>query len=106
MIKRIENGVWIKEDGKEVCLRTREGRREYDLRLEAMDERQGHRCAMCGKFMFLPTFDHENGRGAGKQDDRIEVDGRWQNAALHLHCNQQKGSKRTTYLITQDRAAQ
>jgi hypothetical protein len=44
--------------------------------------------------MLRPTFDHEAGRGAGKQDDRIEVAGLWQNAAVHEICNSLKGSKR------------
>jgi hypothetical protein len=49
------------------------------------------------------TFDHAAGRGLGgfKRDDRIEVDGHWQNAAVCWSCNGFKGSRRTPYLIEQ-----
>lgn len=104
MIKRIEHGVWYKEDGAEVCiLDTHRGRTEYRARTWAMAERQRGLCADCGKPMGDDvTFDHANGRGAGKRDDRIEVDGRWQNAALHLRCNSSRGSRRMPYVITQN----
>jgi len=69
----------------------------------AMRERQSELCAICGLWMKEEetTFDHEDGRGigGGHRDDRIEVDGEPQNAAVHLHCNVRKGSKRTPYLI-------
>ena len=43
------------------------------------------------------TFDHENGRTAGKRDDRTEVDGKPINAALHWRCNTERGSTRAPY---------
>ena len=101
MRKNVVNGVWIKPDGKEICDQTTAGRREYVRRTAAMQERQNNLCAHCGKPMYVPCFDHENGRGAGKHDDRIEVEGIWQNAALHWTCNSERGSKRTPYVITQ-----
>jgi hypothetical protein len=74
----------------------------------AMARRQRGRCALCGHLMDegTPTFDHENGRGMGgaKRDDRIEVKGRWQNAAVHYLCNGDKGSRKVPYVITQDNA--
>lgn len=42
------------------------------------------------------TFDHQVPRI--DQDDRIEVDGNWHNAAVHLRCNTKKGSKRYHWL--------
>jgi hypothetical protein len=38
--------------------------------------------------------------GAGKRDDRLEIDGKPINAAVHGLCNVERGSKRTPYLIT------
>lgn len=42
------------------------------------------------------TFEHQDGKGMGgsHQDDRIEIDGEWYNAAAHWKCNNDKGSKR------------
>jgi hypothetical protein len=45
------------------------------------------------------TFDHENGRSAGKRDDRIEIDGKPINAAVHKSCNSARGSTRAPYLF-------
>lgn len=75
-------------------LGTTEGLRKYKVRTIEMSIRQDGLCAICGRFMVRPTFDHEGGRGAGKRDDRIEADGHWINAALHEICNGLKGSKR------------
>jgi hypothetical protein len=46
------------------------------------------------------TFDHEAGRGMGgaKRDDRIEVDGKRKNAAVHFGCNAAKGSRKVHYV--------
>ena len=100
--------VKVYPDGREV-LQTRldhpegaEGRAEYKRRKEAMWERQKGICCLYG---FLPecpgklllkqaTFEHEDGRGAGKRDDRISLpDGTWINGVSHLLCNGAKGSK-------------
>ena len=68
-----------------------------------MAERQGWLCGLCRLTMsgFDVTFDHESGRGmgGGKRDDRIDVDGKRQNAAVHFSCNAAKGSRRIAYLI-------
>ena len=95
-------------DGREVC-ETRwdkpggaEGRAEYKRRKKAMWERQKGICCLYG---FLPqcpgklmlkdcTFEHEDGRGGGKRDDRIVLpDGTWINGVSHLLCNSLKGSR-------------
>lgn len=89
---------------REVCLRNSAGKDEYHRRTMAMCERQDGRCALCGGFMGNDvTFDHERSRGMGGgfRDDRIEVDGRWQNAAVHFRCNSLKGSRRMPYMVTQ-----
>jgi hypothetical protein len=71
-----------------------------------MWERQDGICCFYGFIPECPgrlmlreaTFDHENKRGAGKRDDRIELpDGRWINGAAHLQCNNAVGSKRIPY---------
>jgi hypothetical protein len=100
--------VKVFPDGREVC-RTRmdhpegaEGRAEYKRRKEAMWKRQKGICCLYG---FLPecpgkleiklaTFEHEDGRGGGKRDDRISLpDGTWINGVSHLMCNSLKGSR-------------
>ena len=100
--------VKVFPDGREVC-ETRldhpegaEGRAEYKRRKKAMWERQKGICCLYG---FLPecpgkleiklaTFEHEDGRGGGKRDDRISLpDGTWINGVSHLMCNSLKGSR-------------
>lgn len=83
--------------GREICnLKSAEGRRIYWERTYLMEILQSFCCAICGKWMHRgeATFDHEAGRAAGKQDDRIEVDGKRKNAALCVACQGLKGSKR------------
>jgi hypothetical protein len=91
------------EGGREVCLKTAAGVREYRKRVELMHERQLGLCAICVRPLRLEqaTFDHEvpRGLGGGFRDDRIEVDGVPQNAAVHGLCNANKGSRRVPYLI-------
>ena len=81
-----------------VCPDTILGNREYKMRIHAMWTRQDATCAYCRLTLRYDeaTFDHEAGRGlgGGHRDDRIEVDGRWHNAALHYACNGKKGSRR------------
>ncbi len=83
-------------DGREVCNDTTAGKNEYGRRTIEMAARQGNMCAICGRWMHRPSFEHQAGRGSGggHRDDRIEVDGHWQNAALCWGCNGQKGSRR------------
>lgn len=95
--KRNLEPVKTRRNGNEVCnLDTCYGRRDYKRRVKAMWERQHGWCAICGWWMKLEeaTFEHEDLRGAGRHDDRIEVDGKPKNFAVHGLCNGQKGSKR------------
>jgi hypothetical protein len=91
----------VYEGGREVLnLDTELGRQAYEIRTLLMAARQNNLCGLCGFPMTQPSFDHENGRGmnGGHRDDRIEVNGVWQNAAVCLNCNSEKGSKRVPYL--------
>ena len=107
-VKRELPHVKVFPGGREVC-QTRldhpegaEGRAEYKRRKEAMWKRQKGICCLYG---FLPecpgkleiklaTFEHEDGRGGGKRDDRISLpDGTWINGVSHLMCNSLKGSR-------------
>lgn len=86
-------------DGREVVHRAQ----IYIERTEAMARRQKNKCAMCVLSFAIvgrPTFDHEavRGMGGGHRDDRIEVNGKWQNAALCVACNTLKGSKRYSWV--------
>lgn len=96
---------WKYPSGREVCKDEKPaGRNEYRGRTLAMVQRQGWICALCGATMgFDASFDHEHGRGMGgaKRDDRIEIEGQWQNAAVHIRCNTEKGSRYVPYVITQ-----
>lgn len=64
--------------------------------------RQNGVCCDCGEPLSWAeaTFEHEDGRGAGKRDDRVAIfdDDHFVkhiNGAAHLICNSQRGSKRT-----------
>jgi len=85
-------------DGRQVCSDTAAGKREYKARTVEMWERQEGLCAICGLWieLRLATFEHQDGRGngGGFRDDRTTIDGEWHNAAVHGHCNTEKGSKR------------
>lgn len=100
-----QGAVRTMKDGREVCQQqTKAGADEYKLRRMIMRHRQKCLCALCGLWMSEEetTFDHERGRGGGKRDDRIEIDGKWHNAAVHWLCNGDKGSRKVAYVITQD----
>ena len=112
--KKVREPMKVFPDGREILdLKTKAGSDEYQRRKLAMWERQGRRCALqitdiCkqrqGRWSKDDiTYDHENGRGAGKQDDRILVmrDGKlvWQNSAVCWFCNSAKGSRRMSYVI-------
>lgn len=90
--------ILIRRDGKEICnLKTSLGRASYRGRIDRMVIRQEYLCCNCREPLVMKhaTFEHENGRGAGKRDDRIEVDGKPINGASHGICNVLRGSKRT-----------
>ncbi len=109
----VTKALRVMPDGREICnttgkRRTKEGVEEYKRRLDAMVKRQKGICCLCGYsdfcgpngslFRCIPTFEHENGRSAGKRDDRIELpDGTWINGAAHLQCNNWKGSRKIPY---------
>jgi hypothetical protein len=84
--------------GRQVCAYTAGGKREYRSRTETMWQRQLGYCTICLKPMRIEeaTYEHSEGRGmgGGHRDDRIEVKGVWQNAAVHGMCNVLKGSVR------------
>lgn len=93
----IVNGVMTYPDGRERCLMgTVSGAKEYERRRLAMERRQGYVDPISLEWLVNPTFDHQDGRGAGgsRRDDRIEIDGKWHNAALNANTNGRKGSKR------------
>jgi hypothetical protein len=86
----IQPGVIRYPDGREVCLDTREGWREYKRRVEIMWRRQNFRCCLCGKRLALQdaTFEHQRRRGMGAawRDDRVEGNG-----VSHWICNGERG---------------
>lgn len=90
--------IFVDSEGREICnMDTKQGRDIYKDRILAMLRRQGRVCCNCKKPLWFneATFEHENGRGAGKQDDRITANGKRINGASHAICNQKRGSKRT-----------
>ena len=101
MIRSSANGVVTYLDGREVCLRSAPGLREYRKRVMKMWERQEGRCCSCQKTMSTAeaTFGHESSRGlgGGKRDDRIEIEGKWINGAQCWACQSIQGSKPAKY---------
>jgi hypothetical protein len=96
--------VIVRRDGKEVCnLKTSAGWAEYKWRIVLMWVRQDGICCNCWLELKLSeaTFEHEDGRGAGRRDDRIAIfdeEGRFVrhlNGASHEWCNHKRGSRRT-----------
>lgn len=94
------NGTYRRyPDGREVCTKSERGREEYRYRIIQMVMRQHGRCKWCNQALMIhdATFDHEQGRGmgGGRRDDRlIDKDGHEINAAIHMRCNIEKGSRR------------
>ena len=83
--------------GREICnFKTTLGTLTYRERTMQMAMRQNFICRWCGFPMPLGsiTFDHDNHRTKSRQDDRIEVEGEWKNAAVHFVCNGERGSKK------------
>lgn len=108
-----DDGIYRFPDGREICdLRSKKGRDEYANRKLQMFTRQKGMCALqmtpqCKEKRGRMSrnemqFDHESGRGGGKQDDRIEAmkDGKLvpQNAAVCPWCNCAKGSRKVPYV--------
>lgn len=93
--------VRVMKDGREICTASAGGEAEYARRRLEMRRRQGELCCLCGQWMAVEdtTFEHENGRGGGKHDDRIEIDGVRVNGASHLKCNSERGSKKTPFIL-------
>lgn len=105
-IKKTQEAVKVYRNGREVCnCKTQAGGEEYRRRKRLMWERQDKICCLAPYCPTCPgklelkeaTFDHERGRGAGKQDDRVEVDGKRQNGVCHCSCNSWKGSRYIPY---------
>ena len=95
---KFHKGEWERTlpDGKQILnLNTKRGLDTYLERTHEMRARQNNMCPWCGLFMRKDdtTFDHQRGRGAGKRDDRIVIDGKPFNNALHYKCNGEKGSQ-------------
>lgn len=92
-------------DGREICLDTPAGKKEYRCRTLECRRRQGELCRWCGFWMAeeQTTLDHDNRRGGGRRDDRIVIIVLGKrvrhNAAVHMLCNGERGSqKRLTRL--------
>lgn len=103
----IVEAIHVYPDGREVCWKgSPEGRAEYRKRTLEMRTRQGGRCCLEFYAPMCPgrlseaetTFEHEDGRGGGKRDDRIVLpDGTWINGAAHALCNGWKSSRFIAY---------
>ncbi len=97
-MKHIVNGVWIKKDGTEECLRkTAAGDREYRLRGAQAWERDNGICGICKKPVgfaeFVPDHIKPKGHGGATHDDRLE-----NLQPAHSWCNSLKGSRREFYI--------
>lgn len=83
---------WVRGE-REICDLTRvAGQERYEAAKDAMWERDHGLCCICHKFVMRceATFEHGNGRTAGKRDDRPTNE----NGVAHGECNSAKGSKR------------
>ena len=92
-----EDGSYrIYPDGREVCVDSYAGRREYLKRLELMLKRQEWKCCLCGKGIRSrddATFEHQRRKGMGSawRDDRVVKHGQEYNGAAHWICNHERG---------------
>jgi hypothetical protein len=101
-VKDSEKGVAfvVLDGGREVCTKSNAGRVAYYRRTYDMEVRQNEICPLCKRMFYtecgIPTFDHQDGRTAGRKDERLLMeDGvTWRNAALCGECNCKKGSVR------------
>jgi hypothetical protein len=78
-------------DGREVCMDSPAGWREYSRRIDFMLQRQNWRCCLCGnriRYRNDATFEHSRRKGMGSafRDDRVD-----RNGAAHWVCNVEKG---------------
>lgn len=106
-MRTVTDALHLYRDGREVCRRdTIVGRALYRGRTLDMLKRQKGRCCLefycptCTGFLKKEeaSFEHEDGRGGGKRDDRIVLpDGRWINGAAHVLCDGWKGSRFIDY---------
>jgi len=91
----MDGAVRVYPDGREVCVDSRDGWREYKRRVKVMLQRQGHRCCLCNRPLALgnATFEHQRRRGMGAawRDDRITKDGEDWNGAAHWVCQWGEG---------------
>ena len=105
-----DDGVYRYPDQREICdQKSKKGRDEYQRRKFVMFNRQKGLCGLqispqCksngGKMSKLYCqFGHEVSRGGGKQDDRIEIDGKPHNRALCPWCNSLQGSRKMSIFI-------
>ena len=81
----------IYREGREVCVDSPAGWREYGRRIDFMLQQQSWKCCLCHKRIRSrhdATFEHQRRRGmAGwKRDDRVEGNG-----VAHWICNTEKG---------------
>jgi hypothetical protein len=90
-----DGAVRVYRDGREVCVNSAAGWKEYKRRVRVMVQRQNHRCCLCGRPLALgnATFEHQRRRGMGAawRDDRVTKDGEDWNGAAHWCCNSEKG---------------
>jgi hypothetical protein len=91
----LEGAVRRYSDGREVCVDSAAGWREYKRRVSVMLQRQNFRCCLCNRRLSLAnaTFEHQRRRGMGAawRDDRLETADGKLNGAAHWICNSQKG---------------
>jgi hypothetical protein len=91
----LNGAVRVYPDGREVCVDSPAGWREYKRRVSVMLQRQNRKCCLCGRPLSLgnATFEHQRRRGMGAawRDDRIFKDGQDWNGAAHWSCNVEKG---------------
>lgn len=83
-------------DGREVCVDSPAGWREYKRRVEIMVTRQRFKCCLCGRRISVAsaTFEHQRRRGMGAawRDDRVlDESGQPKNGASHWVCNGERG---------------
>jgi hypothetical protein len=91
----LDGAVLVYPDGREVCVNSKAGWREYKRRVKLMLQRQDGHCCLCSRPLALgnATFEHQRRRGMGAawRDDRITKDGQDWNGAAHWVCNGEKG---------------